>query len=224
MQEICTSALQFKGLWYSWRYPEVHVVCSIQYAVCSMRLPHLRLPPSGAISPRNILYTSPIFPMRHACRLHIIFLDLDHSSIQRKPFAEMSWRVASPAPNMKFQPAIISNDQPTISTNLQCEQLHNVPSVKWPHHYTHIFRRILQLFWKGATSGQPPYDTVQPVLTQPSRSTAQPSPTSDPKASHTHRQRLKPPQQHSPLSSRITGRKSSAATTPQQPHDHNRPQ
>jgi hypothetical protein len=149
----------------------------MQYAVFSMRLSHLLLPPTRAISPRNILYTSPIFPMRHKCPVHIIFLDLDHSSIQQKPFAEMSWKLASSAPNMKFQPAIISNDQPTISTNLQCEQAHNVPSVKWPHHYPTSSEGSC----KGGTSGQPPYDTVQPVLTQSSRSTAQPSPTSDPK-------------------------------------------
>ena len=65
----------------------------------------------------------------------------------------------------------------------------------------------LQLSWTGGTNGQSPYDRVQPIPTQSSRSTAQPSPTSDPKASHTHRQRLKLPQQHPSLASRITERK-----------------
>jgi hypothetical protein len=93
--------------------------------------------------------------------------------------------------------------------------------------YLHKMKDVfanLQLSWKGATNGQPPYDTVQPVLTQSPSSTAQSSPTSDPKASHTHRQRLKLPQQHPPLASRITGRKSGTPTTPQQRHDNNGPQ
>ena len=42
---------------------------------------------------------------------------------------------------------------------------------------------------------------------------AQPPTTSDPKASYTHRQRLKLPQQHLPLDVRTTGRKSSSAKT-----------
>jgi len=48
----------------------------------------------------------------------------------------------------------------------------------------------------------------------------EPSPTYDPKASHTHCQHLKLPQQHPTLTSRINGRKSSTTTTPIQ-HDHN---
>jgi hypothetical protein len=80
-----------------------------------------------------------------------------------------------------------------------------------------------QLSWTGGTNGQSSYDRVQPILIQWSRSTAQPSPTSDPKASHTHCQRLKLPQQDPPLASRITGSKSSS-TTPLQRHDHNGPQ
>jgi hypothetical protein len=68
------------------------------------------------------------------------------------------------------------------------------------------------------------YDRVQPIPTQSSRSTAQTSSTSYPKASHTHRQRLKRPQQHPSLASRITGRKSSSTVTALQRHYHNRPQ
>jgi len=66
--------------------------------------------------------------------------------------------------------------------------------------------------------------TVQPIPKQSSRSTAQPYPASDPKASHTHRQRLKLPQQHPPLASRITGRNASSTATPLQRHDNNVPQ
>ena len=82
----------------------------------------------------------------------------------------------------------------------------------------------LQLSWTEGRDGQTLYDRVQPIVTQSSRSTAQPSPTSDPIASHTHRQRLKLPQQHPPLASRINGRISSSTTTPLQRHDHNGPQ
>ena len=82
----------------------------------------------------------------------------------------------------------------------------------------------LQLSWTGGTNGQTPYDRLQPILTQSSRSTAQPSPTSDPKTSHTHRQRLRLPQQHPPLASRTTGRKPISTTTPLQRHDLNGPQ
>jgi hypothetical protein len=94
-----------------------------------MRLSHLRLPPTGVLSPRNVLCASPFFPMRHKCPAHIICLDLDHSSIQQKPIIEMSWKLASLEPNMKFQPALISNHQQTIPTDLQCYHSHTVPTV-----------------------------------------------------------------------------------------------
>jgi len=94
-----------------------------------MRLSHLRLPPTGVLSPRNIVCASPFHPSRHKCSAHIIFLDLDHSSIQQKPITEMSWKLASLAPNMKFQPAIISNHQQTIPTDLQCYHSHTVAIV-----------------------------------------------------------------------------------------------
>jgi len=87
---------------------------------------------TGVLSSRNIFCTSPNFPRRHKCPVHIIFPDLDHSSIQQKAIREMSWKLASSSLNMKFQPAIISNHQQTIPTDLQCYDSHTAPSVIHP--------------------------------------------------------------------------------------------
>jgi hypothetical protein len=80
--------------------------------------------------------------------------------------------------------------------------------IKWKNDLTN-----LQMPWKGDSNGRTPYDRMQPILKNSSRSTAQPPTTSDPKASYTHRQLLKLPQQHLPLDVRTTGRKSSSAKT-----------
>lgn len=124
VQENCTLALQFKRLWYSCRHPEGYM----QYAPISTMPSSTRV-----LSPRNILCASPNFPRWHKCPVHIIFPDLDHSSIQQKPIREMSWKLASSSLNMKFQHVIISNHQQTIPTDLQCYDSHTAPSVVHPH-------------------------------------------------------------------------------------------